>query len=133
MQFRVEASRSRNLWKNSNSEWQVRSALSLCKFAPQQPTEWYHRFFGIGDGEVQQFKVAKVQLDGEGRFQAQIPDFSKDIVTTQMQHAYLAVLIVQHSGGDRVQSVLPSTDLLYRNVGLKILSSYSSEISFTGR
>jgi hypothetical protein len=94
---------------------------------------WDHSFFGIGDGAVQQFEVAKTPLDARGRFQLQIPDFSEDIVTTQMQNAYLAVLVVQHSGGNLVQTVLPSTELLYRNVGLKILPHYDSEISFTRR
>jgi hypothetical protein len=92
---------------------------------------WDHGFFGFQDGLVQQFKLGTAPLNG-GRFRVEIPDFSKDVVTAQMQDAYLLVLVVD-SGGNLVQQVLPSADLRYRGAGLKILPRYDSELDFTAR
>jgi hypothetical protein len=93
---------------------------------------WDHRFFGISDGMVESFGVGKAPLNAGGRFQIQIPDFSKDRVTNQLQDAYLEVLVVEHSSWNLVGHVLPSADLEYQN-GLKILPGYDSEILFGWR
>jgi hypothetical protein len=76
--------------------------------------------------------VGKAPLNAGGRFQIQIPDFSKDRVTNQLQDAYLEVLVVEHSSWNLVGHVLPSADLQYQN-GLKILPGYDSEILFSWR
>jgi len=94
---------------------------------------WDHKFFGIGDGLVQSFSVGKAPLSAEGRFQIQIPDFSKDSITNQMQDACLEVLVVVHSSWNIVEQVLPSGDLLYRNTGLKILPGYDPDLLFDVR
>jgi hypothetical protein len=91
------------------------------------------KFFGLLDGGiVQQFSVGKAPLLAGGRFQIEIPDFSKDEVTQQMQNAYLQVLVIEHSTWNIVEEVLPQ-DLQHRNIGLKIWSGYGSEVAFTGR
>ena len=51
----------------------------------------------------------------------------------QMQDAFLEVLVVERSTGNIVEPVLLSADLQYEGVGLKILPSYDSEISFVVR
>ena len=95
---------------------------------------WGLKFFGLLDGGiVQQFSVGKAPLLAGGRFQIEIPDFSKDGVTQQMQDAYLQVLVIEHSTWNIVEEVLPQADQQYRNIGLKIGSDYGSEVAFTGR
>jgi len=96
-------------------------------------SSWDHKLFGIKDGMIQSFSVGKAPLKAGGRFQIQIPDFSRDRVTIEMQEAFLELLVVEHSTWNIVERVLPSGDLQYEGVGLKILSSYNSEISFVGR
>lgn len=95
--------------------------------------EWGHPFFGIVDAAVPQLQAGKTPLDAGGRFQIEVPDFSKDAVTNQVQDAYLDVRVINHSQWPQVTRVLPQPDLLYRNVGLKILPSYDSEVAFTWR
>jgi hypothetical protein len=95
--------------------------------------KWDHEFFGFLDGAAGQFSVGKAPLMSGGRFQLDIPDFSKDGVTNQMQDAYLEVLVVEHSGGNLVKEVFPQAELLDRNVGLRILPSYDFEVAFRGR
>lgn len=94
---------------------------------------WDHRFFGLRDGMVQQFSIAITRLAADGRFQVEIPDFSKDAVTTQMQDAYLEVFVIAHSGRDRIQMTVPPANLQHDSIGLKILPHYDSEVSFSFR
>jgi hypothetical protein len=96
-------------------------------------SSWDHKFFGFSDGIVQSFSVGKAPLNAGGRFQIQIPDFSKDPITSRMQDAYLEVLVVEHSSWNLVEHVLPATDLQYQNTGLKILPGYDPEIVFGRR
>ena len=93
---------------------------------------WDHKFFGIADGIIEQFSVGKSPLLPEGQFQLQIPNFSKDRVTTQMQDAYLDVLVIEHSTWNIVEAILPSIDLRCGS-GLKILPSYDTEVVFSRR
>jgi hypothetical protein len=95
---------------------------------------WGHRFFGILDGFVQQFSVGNTRLAADGRFQLEIPDFSKDVVTSQMRDAYLDILVIEHSGGGQVKIVVPPANLQPASgLGLKILPQYGSEVSFSVR
>ena len=94
---------------------------------------WDHKLFGFKDGMTQGFNVGKAPLKPGGRFQIQIPDFSTDRVAIQKQDAFLEVLVVERSTGKIVEPVLPSADLQYEGVGLKILPSYDSEIGFVAR
>ena len=93
-------------------------------------TLWNHKLFGFNGGMTQGFNVGKARLKPGGRFKIQIPDFSSDRVTMQKQDPFLEVLVVERSTGNIVAPVLPSADLQYAGVGLKILPSYDSEISF---
>jgi hypothetical protein len=95
--------------------------------------DWDHRFFGIGDGMVQQFRVGTARFNSGSRFQVEIPDFSKDAVTTEKQAAYLQVRVIAHPGENQVERVVPPAALQYNGLGLKILSRYDSEISFSAR
>jgi hypothetical protein len=95
---------------------------------------WDHRFFGILDGFVQQFSVGNTRLAADGRFQVEIPDFSKDVVTSQMRDAYLHVLVIAHSRGGQVKIIVPPANLQSAgSFGLKILPQYDSEVSFSFR
>ena len=90
---------------------------------------WDHKFYGMIEGMVQQFKLAKAPLNAQGRFQIVIPDFSKDGVTTEKQGAALQVTVREHKSWNIVEIVLPPAELAYGN-GLKILPAYTSEITF---
>ena len=94
---------------------------------------WDHKFFGFLDGPVQSFNVGKAPLTTGGQFRLEIPDFSKDGVTRQMQDAYLNVLVIEHSTGNLVEEVLPQADLGHQSLGLKIWHDYGSEVAFTPR
>lgn len=92
---------------------------------------WDHEFFGIQDGMVQSFSIGKAPLAADGRFQVQIPDFSKDRVTNQMQDAFLGVVVEGRPNGSVVEQVVPPAEMQYKKIGLKILPSYDSEIVFS--
>ncbi len=92
---------------------------------------WGHGFFGIGDGAVQSFSIGRAPLNADGRFQIQIPDFSKDRVTNQMKDAFLLVQVERHPNGGIVEQVVPSADMQYQKIGLKILPRYNTEIEFS--
>ena len=94
---------------------------------------WDHRFFGFFDGVVQEFSIGNTRPAADGRFQVEVPDFSRDGVTTKMQDASLLVMVIEQSGGDRVQMAVPPADLQVDSVGLKILPHYDSEVSFSFR
>jgi hypothetical protein len=93
---------------------------------------WDHKFFHLGDGMVQMFSLGKAPLDGEGRFEIAIADFSKDRITNERNDAYLQLMVREHSTGNIVTWVVPPADL-QENIGLKILPWYGSEILFEGR
>ena len=44
---------------------------------------WAHKFFGIMDGFVKQFELQKIEVDQNGLFSMEIPNFSFDPVTVQ--------------------------------------------------
>jgi hypothetical protein len=96
-------------------------------------SRWDHRFFGILDGPVELFSIGKAPLIAGGRFRLEIPDFSKDVVTRQMQDASLQVLVIEYSTSNLVEEVLPQLELRYQNTGLRIWSDYGSEVAFTRR
>lgn len=48
---------------------------------------WDHEFFGIMDGMVQQFELAKATLDSDGNFSVDLPDFAVDPRTQQKGHS----------------------------------------------
>jgi hypothetical protein len=92
---------------------------------------WDHHFFGFADGMVQSFKVGTAFVQSDGHFQVQIPDFSKDLVTNEMQDASLRVLVLGHQGRTTEEEVVAPAHMRHGQLGLKILPSYDSEIPFT--
>src|SRR6266404_5493161 len=66
----------------SSARRPVESKFQIC--LARYLSSWDHRFFGIADGAIQSFSLGKTSLEGGTRFQIQIPNFSKDLVTTQM-------------------------------------------------
>jgi hypothetical protein len=94
--------------------------------------EWDHKFFNLGDGIVQTFRLGIAPLDAEGRFEIPIADFSRDRITNERNDAYLQLIVREHSTWNTVTWIVPPADLQY-NIGLKILPWYGSEILFQGR
>jgi len=42
---------------------------------------WAHEYFGITDGPVTTFTLARVAPDNDGAFHIELPNFTKDVVT----------------------------------------------------
>lgn len=94
---------------------------------------WDHKFFGISKGMIEQFSVGKGPLLSGGRFRVDIPNFSKDAITQKMQDGFLQVLVIEHSTGVIVASLMPPPGLRYGRSDLKILPSYTPEVTFESR
>lgn len=94
---------------------------------------WDHEFFEIMDGPVGSFSLGKAPLKADGRFQIEIPDFSKDSVTSQKKDAILEVLVVEHATWNIVEWVVPTGDAPHPKIGLPIQPDYGSEVEFTKR
>lgn len=91
---------------------------------------WDHGFFGIGDGPVADFPVAKAPLES-GRFEIRIPDFSKDPVTTEQQLAALQLRVIEHKSWNSVATLTPPVGLRDPNTNqMKIVPRYDSGIIF---
>ena len=88
---------------------------------------WNHRFFGILDGPVTDFLVAKAPLQSGARFEINIPDFSKDPITTEKPAATLQLRVLEHKSWNSVATLAAPADLRDRNTNqMKILPRYDS-------
>jgi len=86
---------------------------------------WSHKFYGIVDGVVQQYELAKVPLNTDGRFQIRIPDFSQDPITSEKQDACLVVRVRERVTWNNVEFLSPPADLRCLNgPDLKIQPAY---------
>jgi hypothetical protein len=87
---------------------------------------WDHEFFGIMDGMVQQFELARATSDSDGNFSVDLPDFSVDPRTQQKGHneAELFLSVVDQKTLNRLADRLVFSD--YGTLGgmLQIRSWY---------
>jgi hypothetical protein len=63
-------------------------------------------------------------VQSNGHFQLQIPDFSKDCLTNEMQDASLRVLVLGHQRRTTEEEVVAPEHMRHKQLGLKILPSY---------
>jgi hypothetical protein len=91
---------------------------------------WGHSFFGIADGIVLSFNIAKSFVEQDGTFQVFLPDFAESgALPPRREDACFSVLVRDADSG-YVLAELKPPDPLYRDGNLKILRSYPQPIHF---
>jgi hypothetical protein len=70
---------------------------------------WSHDFFGVADGPVTTFHLARVTPDAGGAFQALLPNFTKDAVTESFhRNARLQFIARERDTGNIVSFLVPA-------------------------
>jgi hypothetical protein len=91
---------------------------------------WGHSFFGIADGIVLSFNIAKSFVEQDGSFQVFLPNFSESGgLQPQREDACFSVLVRDASSGYVLAELKPPAPL-YRDGNLRILPSYPQPINF---
>jgi hypothetical protein len=91
---------------------------------------WGHRFFGIVDGIVLSFNIAKTPAAQDGSFQVFLPNFAGNGgLPAQQEDAYFAVFVIDADSGYLLAELKPPAALA-RARDLKILPSYPQTIEF---
>jgi hypothetical protein len=93
---------------------------------------WSSGFFGIADGPVTTFDLARVAPDERGAFQVQLPNFTKDAVTESYhRNAFIRFAAVERDTGNLVCLLTPTNVqgkvFLY---DLSIKPKYPNEVIF---
>jgi hypothetical protein len=92
---------------------------------------WAMRFFGILDGSISPFSLAKASVETEGSFTLELPDFAADPLWASLSNdASLMFFLVDAQSGQRLASLLPPADLS-RGGYLKVAYNYPPEVAFT--
>ena len=94
---------------------------------------WAHSFFGISDGFVTTFDVAKISPASDGTFRVEIPDFSSTEQSSKDDlSASLSLLLRDAKTWNHLAtSLTPTAEELKSSLGsLKILSSYPANVEF---
>jgi len=96
---------------------------------------WAHIFFGIEDGLVTTFHLARVTPDERGAFQVRLPNFAKDAVTESYhRNAWIRFAAVERDTGNFVCLLAPvnvqGKNFVY---DLPIKSKYPNEVVFRPR
>jgi hypothetical protein len=91
---------------------------------------WGHRFFGITDGSVLSFDVARFPVEQDGSFQMFLPNFSEsDGLPPLREDACFSVLVRDANSGYVLAELKPPAPLSWDG-NLKILPSYPRRIDF---
>src|SRR5579859_7779663 len=91
---------------------------------------WGHKFFGITDGAVLTFDIAKSSVEQDGSFQADLPNFAEsDRLSPQLEDASFWVIVRDADSGNFLAELKPRTSLS-RDGNLKIIRSYQQSIEF---
>ena len=92
---------------------------------------WAHGFFGIAEGAVTTFNVARVTPDESGAFQVPIPNFSKDFVTESFHRdAGLRFIARERDTGNIVSFLAPANVPGKDSHDLPIKPKYPTEVIF---
>jgi hypothetical protein len=100
--------------------------------------EWECKFFGRVDCMVPQFEVATVQPDANGSFEVELPDFSSDSIAGDAKRwgaftgEFRVVLRETRTWNPIASLQTELTDLRTPGWGLKIMSTYPSDLVFVG-
>jgi hypothetical protein len=92
---------------------------------------WAHGFFGIAEGAVTTFDVARVTADESGAFQVPIPNFTKDAVTESFHRdAGLRFIARERDTGNIVSFLAPANVPGKDSHDLPIKPKYPTEVIF---
>ena len=95
---------------------------------------WSHEFFGIADGFITQFNIARASLDQDYAFSAVLPDFSKDSATNTYkrtpQDATLSFMLRDSKSWNILGMLFPPLTLSISNE-IPVRESYPSQVVFT--
>jgi len=97
---------------------------------------WSHKFFGIVDGAVADFRLATVSPDANGMFHVDLPQLSADAVPSSSQPRASLCLILRdaktwNSIASNLESEVP--EFVSEDHGLRIRSYYPSGLKLTAR
>jgi hypothetical protein len=91
---------------------------------------WGHRFFGIADGTVLSFNIAKFPVEANGSFQLLLPNFAENNgLPPQTEDASFSLVVRDASSGNILADLKPPA-ALSRDGDLKIIPSYPQRIEF---
>jgi hypothetical protein len=92
---------------------------------------WAHNFFGIEDGPVTTFDLARVTPDERGAFHVLLPNFTKDAVTESFHRdAGLRFVAREHNAG-RILCLLGPANVQGKNMyDLPLKPKYPNEVIF---
>jgi hypothetical protein len=91
---------------------------------------WGHRFFGITDGAVLSFNIAKSPVGQDGSFQVFLPNFAESGgLPSQMEDACFSILVIDTNSGYLLAELKPPTSMS-RAGDLKIMPSYPQTVEF---
>jgi hypothetical protein len=92
---------------------------------------WAHGFFGIADGAVTTFHVARVTPDEGGAFQVPLPNFAKDAVTESFHRDAGLRFTARERDTGNILSLLAPANVPGNNLrDLPIKPKYPSEVIF---
>jgi hypothetical protein len=94
---------------------------------------WAHSFFGILDGFVTTFDVAKISPSRDGTFRVEIPNFrDADQFSKDESAASLNLLLRDAKTWNHLATnLVPKQEDLRAGFGLKIVSSYPDNVEFS--
>ena len=92
---------------------------------------WAHGFFGIADGAVTTFLLARVTPDEGGAFQVPLPNFAKDAVTESFHRDAGLRFIARERDTGNIVSLLAPANVQGKNLhDLPIKPKYPTEVIF---
>lgn len=91
--------------------------------------EWGDRFFGVYDGPVPTFQIAKVVPDEEGKFQVKLPDLSKQTNLGEGGFNF----ILRHKTTLNIIAFLKPTENVAETGLLKVHPDYPGIVQFAAR
>jgi hypothetical protein len=91
---------------------------------------WAHGFFGIVDGIVLSFDIAKCPVDSDGSFHIYLPNFTeRDEFSPQLEDASYRIFVLDTDSGNILAELRPPTSLSSAG-NLKVMASYPQTIEF---
>ena len=117
---------------------QLQGKFSLGPTTPDRKIEvqihylgyWGHRFFGITDGAVLSFNIAKSPVAQNGSFQVFLPNFADGGgLASQVEDACFSILVIDTNSGYLLAELKPQTSVS-RAGDLKIMPSYPQTVEF---
>ncbi len=92
---------------------------------------WAHEFFGIAEGAVTTFHLARVTPDESGAFQVLLPNFTKDAVTESFhRNAGLQFIARERDTGNIVSFLVPANEEWKNLHDLPLKPKYHTPVVF---